>query len=558
MLLLFLLASPGLEAQTGCPPNIGFEEASFANWECFGGSISRAGDLTLVPGPPLAGIHTIYRKQSNPGVDLFGNFPKSCPNGSNYSIQLGNAVPGSGAERISYTLTVPPNQDDYSIIYNYAVVIQNPDHLSFEQPKFTSKVFDVAENKYIDCASFEFIASANLPGFQVSDYQRDVFFKPWSAVTINLFGLAGKTLRLEFTNNDCALGGHFGYVYLDVNENCNSPISGTVLCPGDANLTLTAPSGFEGYNWYNASVTQLLGTGPVLHISPAPLVTTTYALQIIPYPGLGCLDTLYTTIKFANDIYNFRVKDSLEGCFGKAFNFLTANATAGSSSNLAFTYFTDSATMQFVPNPEHVPNAGTYYIKGTSPAGCTVVKPIKLVLQQAPTISITDPAPVHYPETVDITQPYITAGSQAGLQYTYYADANALQPLPRPDRISRSGTYFVKGVTALGCFTMAAIHVVVGPPVPFTIIAPNVFSPNGDGINDLFRIGFKGEVQVTNLYIYNRYGQRVFETNNITTGWDGNYKQRPLPVATYYWLAAGIDLYTNKQIQRAGSVSLIR
>ncbi|MFX8914776.1 hypothetical protein ABTM95_19250, partial [Acinetobacter baumannii] len=89
---------------------------------------------------------------------------------------------------------------------------------------------------YVDCPSFSFVASGNLPGFQLSNIGSDVYFKPWSPVSIKLVGYAGKTIRLEFTTNDCTKGGHFGYAYLDVNENCTSPIDGNVYCNGAEQL----------------------------------------------------------------------------------------------------------------------------------------------------------------------------------------------------------------------------------------------------------------------------------------------------------------------------------
>ena len=214
-------------AQWGCPPNIGFESGNFDQWECLTGFFTLGTNLTMSPGPPMALRHTVLEPAPGPvpQVDPYGLFPVICPNGSGYSVRLGNESAGAQAEALYYTFTVPPDKDDYSIIYNYAVVFQNPNHNSHEQPRFTSRVFSVTDNQYINCASFEFVASAGLPGFQESPFVSNVYYKPWSPITINLFGYAGKTVRLEFTNNDCTLGAHFGYAYLDVNENCASPIS---------------------------------------------------------------------------------------------------------------------------------------------------------------------------------------------------------------------------------------------------------------------------------------------------------------------------------------------
>ncbi|RYY22023.1 MAG: hypothetical protein EOP41_07690, partial [Sphingobacteriaceae bacterium] len=175
-------------AQT-CPENIGFEDGTLKNWQSYIGSIDRAGNITVTQSQAVPGRHTVIKYASNQ-LDPYGKFPMTCPNGSLYSLKLGNDGTGMQAERVSYTFTVPNNQT-YSIIYNYAVVFQNPDHADYEQPKFTARVFDVASNQYINCGSFEFVASSGLPGFQQSAVGGSVFYKPWAPITINLFGYAG-------------------------------------------------------------------------------------------------------------------------------------------------------------------------------------------------------------------------------------------------------------------------------------------------------------------------------------------------------------------------------
>ena len=92
------------------------------------------------------------------------------------------------------------------------------------------KVFNVTDNKYETCGAFEFISAPNLPGFKESTVKKTVFYKEWAPITLKLPGYQGKTLRLEFTTNDCSRGGHFGYAYLDVNDNCTTPVTGNVFC----------------------------------------------------------------------------------------------------------------------------------------------------------------------------------------------------------------------------------------------------------------------------------------------------------------------------------------
>ena len=86
---------------------------------------------------------------------------------------------------------------------------------------------------------------------------------------------------------------------------------------------------------------------------------------------------------------------------------------------------------------------------------------------------------------------------------------------------------------------------------------PSGFSPNGDGQNDFLNI--VGTKNVTNysVEIWNRWGQVVFSSNDIKTGWDGNYKGSPSPTGVYAFVVRYIDGHDEDQIKK-GNVTLIR
>ena len=102
------------------------------------------------------------------------------------------------------------------------------------------------------------------------------------------------------------------------------------------------------------------------------------------------------------------------------------------------------------------------------------------------------------------------------------------------------------------------VIVLIKPPPDPLITIPNVFTPNDDGVNDLFRIKIEGQVQVNRLAIYSRWGQLVYETTGITNFWDGKLKGKPLPAAAYYYIFDGINKYTSQPIIRSGSITLLR
>jgi len=284
-----------------CPYNIDFETGTFEGWICYIGSTAAVNGQNVITISPSNGAvynrQTMYSYALNAGqVDPYGGFPVVCPNGSGYSIRLGNNSAGTQAEGISYQFTIPADQDVYSLIYHYAVVFQDPNHRPEEQPRMETQVMDMSDNTVISCSSFTFIPYGTLlPGFfQSANPQGDtpVWCKDWSAVTVNLNGMAGKTIRLFFKTADCTFKKHFGYAYIDVNSQCGDEFVGAKFCPDDTAVNITAPFGYQSYTWFDHSYTKVLGTKQTIRFSPPPSAGTNISVQLIPYDGYGCLDTL--------------------------------------------------------------------------------------------------------------------------------------------------------------------------------------------------------------------------------------------------------------------------
>jgi gliding motility-associated-like protein len=285
-----------------CPPNIDFETGTFDNWTCYiGGTAAVNGQnvITLYASAPTPNRHTMYTAPSSE-LDPYGGFSVNCPNGSGHSIRLGNNLPGTEAEGVSYEFTIPANRNVYSIIYHYAVVFQDPNHRPEEQPRMEIEITNVTDNTIIDCSSFTFIPYGTLlPGFFESPNpggDTPVWCKDWSAVSISLDGMAGKTIRLFFKTADCTFRRHFGYAYIDVNSECSDEFVGAKFCPDDTAINVTAPYGYQSYTWYNNNFSQVLGSQQTIRFSPPPAVGTTIAVQVVPYNGYGCLDTLYARL----------------------------------------------------------------------------------------------------------------------------------------------------------------------------------------------------------------------------------------------------------------------
>ncbi len=94
--------------------------------------------------------------------------------------------------------------------------------------------------------------------------------------------------------------------------------------------------------------------------------------------------------------------------------------------------------------------------------------------------------------------------------------------------------YLVSAEKFPGCRVKDSVVIHV-KDCPRTIFFPNAFSPNGDGLNDLFKPIVSGKMSQYYFRIYNRYGQLIFETNELQKGWDGRFRTENVPVGIYTW-----------------------
>ena len=373
-LVLALLLGPGryFAHSQSCPNNIDFEKGTFEGWTCYVGSTGELNGQNVISlqnaGGPVGGRHTMFSSFPGDGLDEYGGFPVNCPNGSGHSVRLGNNIAGTQAEGLSYEFTIPAGQNEYSLIYHYAVVFQDPNHEIFQQPRMEIEITNVTDNVVIHCSSFTFIPYGSiLPGFFESPNpggDTPVWCKDWSAVSINLNGLAGKTIRLFFKTADCTFRRHFGYAYIDVNSECTSEFVGSLFCRDDTVVNVTAPFGYQNYTWYNSNFTQMLGGEQTLSISPLPPSGTTYAVILVPYNGYGCLDTLYA-----------KLVDSLTVIANAGPDVLSCNkdpVLIGANTKPGLTYTWSPPTGLSDPgisNPLSTPDVTTLYVLTTSHDG---------------------------------------------------------------------------------------------------------------------------------------------------------------------------------------------
>ncbi|MEX2485504.1 MAG: gliding motility-associated C-terminal domain-containing protein, partial [Brumimicrobium sp.] len=91
------------------------------------------------------------------------------------------------------------------------------------------------------------------------------------------------------------------------------------------------------------------------------------------------------------------------------------------------------------------------------------------------------------------------------------------------------------------------------------LFAPNTFTPDGDGFNEKWRVYIQGiDIYNFKLEIFNRWGEKVFESNDAEKGWDGYYGDQPVKDGTYIWKIRARDGENDSKYEWSGHVSVIR
>jgi gliding motility-associated-like protein len=138
--------------------------------------------------------------------------------------------------------------------------------------------------------------------------------------------------------------------------------------------------------------------------------------------------------------------------------------------------------------------------------------------------------------------------------YWYPPELFSVPTIPNPTyKPTQSGFVVFTGVSLEGCVAIDSMYVKVIDP---SIEAPNAFSPNGDGINDVFML-YSKDYKYNSFNIYDRWGEKVFSTNDTKQGWDGTWKGKNASSGVYVYYATYYNELETEQVIK-GNVTLIR
>jgi len=134
---------------------------------------------------------------------------------------------------------------------------------------------------------------------------------------------------------------------------------------------------------------------------------------------------------------------------------------------------------------------------------------------------------------------------------SFLDNANSPNPITTP---LNNIMYVVYITDSYGCSNTDTVNIEVDDATD--IFIPDVFSPNGDGQNDILYVRGKG-IKEIEFIIYDRWGEKVFESSDLNKGWDGSFKSKLLSTAVFVYYIKAIS-YNDQAYERKGNVTLIK
>lgn len=151
-----------------------------------------------------------------------------------------------------------------------------------------------------------------------------------------------------------------------------------------------------------------------------------------------------------------------------------------------------------------------------------------------------------------LTSTYLANGGEEFLTIgNFMYDSNTVATTISPYTLADFSYYYIDSISVIElppCDTSSQV-------LESDLFVPNAFSPNGDGYNDYYHI--LGNFKNIDFIIYNRWGEKVFQTTDINFAWDGTSNGRPLNNGVYFY-SLNLTLNNNKEIELKGNISLLK
>ncbi len=316
----------------------------------------------------------------------------------------------------------------------------------------------------------------------------------------------------------------------------------TSVCIGDS-IQLTATGGVS-YVWTPSTG---LSNDTIANPMAFPVVTTTYI--VTGTGGLGCSNTDSVTVT-VNQLNITDLTDTII-CIGEALQ-LTVNGPPGA------TYLWSPATdlsSTTIFNPITTTQVTiTYLVTVTDTNGCVDTTSIIVTAEPKPNASFSV---ITTPVCEGISAEFTNLSFGSTTYLWDFGDGEESNEI-NPTHTFPYGHSYVIILTAYSpgsCTDTSTFPITAGDFEDyFNLIPPTILTPNGDGMNDLFKVDLPSEVSnCTSIQVFNRWGMKVYDSNGQNSGWDGRTTSGALvPAGTYFYI---IDI---NGISKKGSLTLMK
>lgn len=295
-------------------------------------------------------------------------------------------------------------------------------------------------------------------------------------------------------------------------------------------ITISAPGNFAAYSWavnYNINTIN----GAAVKVWPAKDTTYTVVAQV----ANGC--TVIDTIRIkVNQSPPLHLGNDTSFCAGGS---VLLKAPAGFSN---YTWQDGSSGNTFSAAQQ-----GLYWLKATADNGC--------ISEDSLVIDNVYPLPLNF---LDSTAT-VCNGKNLELKamgswpaYLWFNNSSSSSVT-----VTAPGKYWLQVTSADGCSARDSIVVTAGAHCGFGIHFPNAFTPDNNGNNDTYKPVVFSVPEQFRLLIFNRFGEKVFETGDYKQGWAGIYKGRRQPPDTFVWYCTYQFAGSPVQMEK-GTLVLIR
>jgi len=324
-------------------------------------------------------------------------------------------------------------------------------------------------------------------------------------------------------------GGGTASITLNNNVSCNSGSNGS------ATASMSGGTSPYTYSWNNGQTT----------INATGLTAGIYTITVTDATGCTSTQTVNVSQPSSMNITASSINANCGAADGSAS--VTANGGTGT-----FTYaWNNGQTTQQCNNL----SAGQYTVVVTDANGCSITTLANIGQNGGPTANAGNNVTIQSGSTTNLNGS--GASSYSWSPSSGLSCSNCSNPTASPTITTQ---YCLTVTDVNGCSDSACVTVFVETTCPSNndFQVPNAFSPNGDGHNDELRLnGWKGCITEIDFVIYDRWGEKVFETRDPDKGWDGSYRGQVMDAAVfaYYISATNKD---GKPFVRKGNISLLR